>query len=191
MRGRQLILIVLLSLLVVSFATHAAAQGFFPLGGWPIPTTPPSPPATPVGPPSPSMMPPAAPPAGNTYMGTGGISEYGGTMSGSTVLSTTGTDPMGGPAMAMPESPLSVAPYAPVVTQTDEILRGTYPSGSVGTSRVAGSYGGVAVASGGTRPLMPTPGGLPDTVPLPGLGSTMAPGGASGPETAVPSTGKR
>jgi hypothetical protein len=121
------------------------------------------------------MMPPAPPPAGNTFVQTGGISEYGGTISGGTVLTSQGTDLTGGPAMAMPESPLAVAPYAPVLTQTDEILRGTYPSGSVGTRRVAASYGGMAVAPGGTAALMPAPVGLPESVPVLGLGRLPAP----------------
>lgn len=159
MKGKSHLFALFLSLPVFFLANTAHAQLWFPIGGIPVPISPVPTPTAPVAPPPPSMMPPGPPPPGNAYAATGGISEYGSTVTGGTVLATTGTDPMGGPAMAMPESPLTLPPYAPVKTQTDEILSSLYPPGTV-VMKPARSYTAVTSArpsSGLTAPA-PSPG---------------------------------
>lgn len=156
MRAKRYLLVLSASLLVLSFAPAVSAQmTWFPIGGIPVgvPTT--TMPVTPVAPPPPNMMPPAPPPPGNTFMGTGGISEYGSTISGGTMLATGGTDFMGGPAMSMPESPMLAPPYAPVETQTDEVLRSLYPGRSVRVTPAGRSYTGLP--AGGVK-ASPAPG---------------------------------
>jgi hypothetical protein len=111
------------------------------------------------------MMPPAPPPAGNTEVGTGGISEYGGTVAGCTGLGTTGTEPLG-PGMAQIGSPLTVGIYARGETQTDAILHDLYPAGTVRVKATPRTFAGTSPGVGAAPPTATaTPPGEPGGKP--------------------------
>ncbi len=188
MRGKWSFCAVLFLLSVLfCCGQNAFAQGnWFPIpmsaipGGLPVNIPGPPTAETPVAPPPPNMMPPEPPPPGNTITGTTGISEYGNTVFGGTVLGTTGTDPRGGSAAAQLGSPLASPPYARAETQTDAVLSGLYPSGSVRVLAAPPPRAAALTVPAGvsSSPVAAPP--APGSSPGPPTGAGGSVGGSSG-----------